>query len=304
MPPVGVVDVGGGHVAAGVVEGGELVDETRSEIDSDAQLTALLSALTAPPSLVSHRRHAAGRVTPGEWVVALPGPFDYAAGTGGFEGVDKFAAISGADLRGAFATALAVAPDAVSFVNDAVAYAVGEWASGAGERAGRMVCVTLGTGVGSAFLRDGHHVASGADVPRDGAVHTLEIDGRPLEETVSTAALRARYRGRTGDDRTVQQICALARRGDGTAAEVVTGAFVALGRALAPWAERFGASTLVVGGGVSRAWDVVGPPLTRGLFGDGEGGASVGAAGRLSVVPALLGDRAPLLGAAAWRRPA
>jgi len=296
VPPVGVVDVGGGHVAAGVVEGGALVDEVRSELDSDAGLEALLPALTAPPSLAAHRRAASGRPAAQEWVVALPGPFDYAAGTGDFEGVDKFGSLAGVDLRGAFADALGVAPSSVRFVNDAVAYAVGEWSSGAGRRARRMICVTLGTGVGSAFLSDGQHVASGSDVPRDGAVHTLTIDGRPLEETVSTPALRTRFRGTGGGDRTVEQICALARRGDDDATEVVASAFGALGRALSPWAARFGATTVVVGGGVSRSWDVVGPPLEQGL----RDAAGRGDADQPTVVPASLGDVAPLLGAAAW----
>jgi glucokinase len=298
VPPVGVVDVGGGHVAAGVVEGGALVDEQRSALDSDAGLEALLPALTAPPSLVSHRRAASGRPAAQEWVVALPGPFDYATGSGDFSGVEKFGALAGVDLRGAFATALAVPPASVRFVNDAVAYAVGEWASGAGRRAARMICLTLGTGVGSAFLADGRHVASGEDVPQDGAVHTLTIDGRPLEETVSTPALRARFRHLRGGDLTVEQICSLARRGDDDASEVVSTAFVALGLALSPWATRFGTSTVVVGGGVSRSWDVVGPPLTRGLLdAAGRGGAA-----QPTVVPASLGDSAPLLGAAAWAR--
>ena len=299
MAPVGVVDVGGGHVAAGLVVAGGLVAERRTRVDPHAALRDLLPRLIAPAVQLARDADASGRPVPEHWAVALPGPFDYDAGHGSFAGVDKFASLSGVDLRASFAEALGTPPSSVRFVNDAVAYAVGEWSAGAGSTAERLLCLTLGTGVGSAFLADGRPVSDGDDVPRDGDVHTLAIDGRPLEESVSTPALRARFEARTGHDRTVEEICALARDGDAAAAEVVTTAFAALGRAVGPWARRFGAETVVVGGGVARSWDVVGPPLARGLR-DGAGDGTGDPEARPSVVPAALGDQAPLLGAAAW----
>ena len=295
MAPVGVVDVGGGHVTAGVVLDGRLVDERRTTLDPHARRDDLLARLTGPASEAARASFSAGRPAPTRWVVALPGPFDYEAGRGSFEGVDKFAALSGVDLRTSFAEALGTSPASVLFVNDAVAYAVGEWSSGAGDRAGRMICLTLGTGVGSAFLVDGRPVSDGLGVPLDGDVHTLTVDGRPLEETVSTPALRRRFALRTGDDLTVEQICDLARAGDPAASEIVTATFSTLGHALRPCVDGFGAEAVVVGGGVSRSWDVIGAPFTAGL-GQGAPGSATG----LTVVPGTLGDHAPLLGAASW----
>jgi glucokinase len=331
MAPVGVVDVGGGHVSAGIVIEGRLVEKRVQAIDPDAPLPDLSSALTAPAAELARAASttltpppaaasspasppasapaspsaSAPASAPQRWVVALPGPFDYAVGRGTFEGVDKFASLSGVDLRALFASALGVPPASILFVNDAVAYAVGEWAEGAGRDSDRMICVTLGTGVGSAFLAAGRPVFEGDTVPRGGDVHTLTIDGRPLEETVSSPALRARFAALTGHDRTVEQICALSRGGAGAdradrtlervAGELVESTFSALGRALAPWVRSFGAETVVVGGGIARSWDVVGPPLTAAL--GRMGGPS---ARPLEVVPASLGDDAPLLGAARW----
>jgi glucokinase len=293
VAPVGVVDVGGGHVTAGVVTDGRLTDEHRATLDPHAARAVLLTRLTEPASDAARASVSAGRPAPTRWVVALPGPFDYDAGRGSFDGVDKFAALAGVDLRVGFAEALGTSPASVRFVNDAVAYAVGEWSSGAGVGAGRMICVTLGTGVGSAFLVEGRPVTDGAGVPRDGDVHTLTVDGRPLEETVSTPALRRRFAERTGEDLTVEQICALARARDDVASDLVTSTFTALGTALRQCVETFGAETVVVGGGVSRAWDVIGTPLATGLGQDARGATS-----GLMVVPGTLGDHAPLLGAA------
>jgi glucokinase len=295
VAPVGVVDVGGGHVTAAVVIDGRLTDEHRATLDPHAARDVLLTRLTEPASDAARASVSAGRPAPTRWVVALPGPFDYDAGRGSFEGVDKFAALSGVDLRASFAEALGTSPASVGFVNDAVAYAVGEWSSGAGVGAGRMICVTLGTGVGSAFLVEGRPVTDGAGVPQDGNVHTLTVDGRPLEETVSTPALRTGYRRRTGDDRTVEQICDLARAGDAVAVSLVTDTFTALGTALQPCVELFEAGTVVVGGGVSRSWDVIGAPLAAGLV-QGVPEPVTG----LTVVPGTLGDHAPLIGAASW----
>lgn len=295
VAPVGVVDVGGGHVTAGVVTDGRLTAERRTILDPHAPRDVLLAGFTEPALSAARASVSTGGVAPTRWVVALPGPFDYEVGRGSFEGVDKFAALSGVDLRAGFAEALGTAPASVRFVNDAVAYAVGEWSSGAGAGSDRMICLTLGTGVGSAFLVDGHPVTEGAGVPRDGNVHTLTVDGRPLEETVSTPALRARFAERTGDDLTVEQICDLARHGDAVASEIVTATFTALGDALRPSVHSFRADTVVVGGGVSRSWDVVGPPLAASL---GQGGPA--AASGPAVLPGTLGDQAPLLGAARW----
>ena len=289
--PVGVMDVGGSHVTAALVDPtapGDVLVERGADIDPHAPLDVLLEQLAGPA-----RELARVHPVPG-WAVAMPGPFDYRAGTGTFAGVDKFQALAGIDLRGALAERLAVGPDAVRFCNDAVAYGIGEWAAGAGAHAHRTICITLGTGVGSAFLVDGVEVSTGATVPEEGEVHRLTIDGRPLEDTFSSPALRRDQLRRSGRTSSVAEICALARAGDDTARDVLDTAASALGVALRPWVERFRAERIVVGGSIARSWDVVAPPLRAGL------GRS---ADHAVVVPAALGARAPLSGAAVvWQR--
>ncbi|WIE64342.1 ROK family protein [Curtobacterium sp. MCLR17_036] len=293
--PVGVMDVGGSHVTAALVDPatvGALEREAGSAVDPHAPVDVLLDQLVAPA------RSLLSTVPPMGWAVAMPGPFDYAAGTGTFAGVEKFRSLAGVDLRRALAERLDVAPEDVRFCNDAVAYGIGEWAAGSGARAPRMVCITLGTGVGSAFLHDGVEVSTGDRVPEEGEVHRLTIDGRPLEATFSSPALRDAYRAAAGRDRTVEELCALARQGDRLAAEVVDRAARALGTALRPWVERFAADRVVVGGSIARSWDVVGGPLRDTIAPDTR--ADDG-----PVVAALLGTRAPLVGAAvAWARAA
>ena len=90
-----------------------------------------------------------------DWVVAVPGPFDYEQGIGLFRDVGKFDSLYGVDVRHGLLTRIRPAPDTIRFLNDADAFGVGEYAAGAARGHDRAVCITLGTGVGSAFLDRG-----------------------------------------------------------------------------------------------------------------------------------------------------
>jgi glucokinase len=204
------------------------------------------------------------------WGIALPGSFDYATGVAWYRGVGKFDALYGMDLGRALRDALPERMTAATFVNDAHAFLLGEAAVGAAAGHHRAVGITLGTGVGSAFLRDGSVVCSGPHVPPEGRADLLSVDGRPLEDTVSTRAIVRRFTELAGPKaalavRGVREVAEQARAGSGPARAVLDEAFEALGRALGPWIIGFGASVLVMGGSITRAWDLIADPFTRGL---------------------------------------
>jgi glucokinase len=187
--------------------------------------------------------------------LAVPGPFDYRTGVGRYAGVAKFEALNGVDVRAALLAALDDPPPEITFVGDAVAFTAGEWVAGAGRGADRVAGITLGTGIGSAFLDRGRPVQDGPSVPPEGRADLLEIDGRPLEETVSTrAVVRAHGRPAAG-------VLDVVRAGDARALS----AYRRLGVALAPWVRAFGADVVVVGGAVAQSWDVIGPLLSESL---------------------------------------
>ncbi|MFF1923734.1 ROK family protein [Streptomyces sp. NPDC058221] len=292
-----VLEIGGTHVTAAMVDlstgavHGEPVREPLSpqgpaeEILGRLALTA--SRLGAPPSVT--------------WGVAVPGPFDYEDGVALFEGVGKFDALYGTDVGAALCARIRPTPAGLRFVNDADAFGLGEHTRGAAAGHARAICLTLGSGVGSAFLADGMPVNDGPEVPPEGSAHRLTFDGRPLEETVSRRAIRSAYaraacvRAAGGDQDgvpDVQGIASRARAGDALAGRVLDHAFRALGVAAAPWATRFAATVLVVGGSIAGSWDLVMAPL--------RGGLADGGAPGLRLAPARLPDTASLLGAARW----
>ena len=273
---VPVLEIGGTHVTAAVVETGtwQVLAETgvrRRTLDPDWQTGALVAAIVdAGKSL---RLDDASL-----WGVAIPGPFDYARGIADFHGVGKFDALRGVDLGDVLRRALTGATGQVSFVNDAWAFAIGEWAAGAAQGHRRAIGVTIGTGIGSAFLVDGVAQRRGLGVPPDGRLDLVRVDGLPLEDLVSRRAIRARYGILTGDATEkldVRDIAARAGRGDTDAIRAVEESLQVLGRVVAPRAVKFGASMLVVGGSIARAWDVINPPLRSGMEQASPGWAEV-----------------------------
>lgn len=273
------IDIGGTHATAAFVDLTAMVVEShvRADLPTDADRESLVSLI-----LDTAATAASGRV--GHVGVAVPGPFDYVHGICRLE--HKLAPLFGVDLRHELSKRLAVPGEHVSFVNDADAFLLGEWSSGAARGHRRTVGITLGTGLGSSFLEDGRIIDDEFRVPPEGSLHLLTYRGAPVEETISRAALIVRY-GSTGYD--VDQIAVLARRGDERAQDAFAGLAAALGEVVAPWLASFQATCLVVGGSIAHAWDLLGPTLRR----------QVAGLERLeAVVPATRIDDSALLGAA------
>ena len=254
-----VLEIGGSHVSVAVVHpSGAVGPVARTVIDGSADAATLLGAITAVAARVA---------TPGAtWGIALPGPFDYEAGIGRYRGVGKFEKLDGVDVGAALRAGLRPPPASVHFVNDAIAFALGEWASGPAQGRKRVAALTLGTGIGSAFLDSGRPVTTGSSVPPEGRADLLTSRGRPLEEMVSTRAVLAAYR-RHGVPAVVS-VADIARRadaGDPLAKHVLTSAYRTLGATLTTYIHAFEAEVLVVGGGISAAWPFIEPPLREGL---------------------------------------
>lgn len=258
---IAVLEVGGTHVTAAWVDRqGWLVSEDyRADLAADGSAAELLDGLAAAGATL----HAPAGTA---WAVAMPGPFDYVDGIAHYTGVGKFEGLTGVDVRAELGPRLN-APGSINFVNDASAFLIGEWLIGTARGATRCAAVTLGTGVGSAFLDRGRVVDTGPDVPPDAEVHLLSHAGRPLEDWVSRRAIRRAYARSSGDDSgtDVKEIADRARAGDTHAAAAFEAAFQILGEVVAPWLTRFGADQLVVGGSIAGAWDLIEGPLRSGL---------------------------------------
>lgn len=254
------IEIGGSHVSAALVDSSGVVGPIcRAALDRNADAAALLETIADVASCIGADAGAA-------WGVAVPGPFDYDAGIARYHGVGKFEALSGVDVGAALMAAVRPSPSSVRFVGDAIAFALGEWASGSARGRARVAALTLGTGVGSAFLVDGSAVTDGAAVPPEGRADLITRDGVGLEEFVSGRAILASHQRLEGTS--VPSVADVARRaqgGDQVAGRVLEHAYRTLGEMLRPYFGAFRPEVLVVGGGISAAWALVEPPLRVGL---------------------------------------
>jgi glucokinase len=278
---VGALDIGGTHVTAGRVK--------LASASVEARVRVPLAPRGTHGELVTAIREAAKTALDVEHVgVAVAGPFDYARGVGTIS--HKLTGLYGVDLRRELTDAFGLSePDAIAFLNDADAFLLGESWAGAARGHARAVGVTLGTGLGSAFIERDQIVHSGPLVPPDGALWTLSFRGAPVEEWISRRALLRRYGSDSGTELDVEQVAERARAGDEKARRVFDAFAADLAEFLTPWLRSFAPSCLVVGGSIARAWDLLEPGLHKAL-------APVEQV--VAVVVAANIDDAPLLGAA------
>jgi glucokinase len=242
---VAVLEIGGSHVTAAIVSpsgwGVDVVDR------------ANLESQQAPEVVVGQLADAARKLPLASGLaVALPGPFDFAAGVAWYRGQGKFDQLYGYNLGDSLRAELGL--DRLMFMNDAEAFAVGEWTAGEVRGVERCVGVTIGTGIGTAFLADGRVVREGETVPPGGELYKTSYDGSPLEDSISARAILRAYPGQAPG---VKEIADLARAGDAIALEVLRTAFAVLAAALKPWQDRFGVTETVLGGSISGAFDLI-----------------------------------------------
>jgi glucokinase len=274
---LGALDVGGTHVTAALVDptDGSVGRRVREDVDATASADAILDSYAAA---------ARGVEAVPRWGIAMPGPFDYERGIALFHNVGKYESLYNYDVRTALANRLGTDPDALHFINDADAFALGEAHLRGIER---LVGVTLGTGIGSGWVANAHPQTDGPGVPPGGRINDPNIAGADLEKRISRRTIRANYFASTGEALDVREIADRARVGEDAAVAVLTAAFVALGEELGPRLRAFRAGALVLGGSISASWDLFEPWFIEGagqplppivLSADPEGSALLGAA--------------------------
>ena len=205
MATVAVLDVGGTSIKTGVVD----VDQqsrgagavtigasvpTRATEEADVVLgqlaTAIDSALGLAPS------------APVGLAIAFPGPFDVVGGRAMIRGLHKFESIYGLELR-PLLTARIARPDLpIRFVRDSEAAGVGEAVFGAGRDGGRVLTITLGTGLGSCLTDDGVVIETVGELEIEKLAQRSTPHGR-ADDVLSARGLADRLGVATADLRSV-----------------------------------------------------------------------------------------------------
>lgn len=263
------VDVGGTTIdAACISAAGELIGEV---VESASPAAGTKDEIVAELArAVADARAQAGDFTVTACGIAMPAPFDYAAGVSHME--HKFQAISGVDL-GRLLREITGLP--TYFINDADAFGLGlSWRQL--PEAQRLVGLTVGTGLGGSFIENGENVTAGDTVPPHGEVWDLPYADGILEDYVSARGVVAAYERLSAGQRhgtdsgnveraSAKEIADLAFRGSGPAVAAYRAMGAAIGRGLAPVLLRFEPELLVIGGKVGQSLPLFGPAAGRAL---------------------------------------
>lgn len=122
--------------------------------------------------------------------LAFPGPFDYKNGICLLQGLDKYDALYGCNLRRAFYEISGLLEQKIQFINDAAAFALGEMAFGQATQAGRALFVAVGTGCGSAFGVNGFLAEEGTPgVPPNGYFYNAPFRDSCVDDYISRRGL-------------------------------------------------------------------------------------------------------------------
>lgn len=159
--------------------------------------------------------------------------------------------------------------------NDVNAFLYGEVSGGAVRGESDVLGMTLGTGVGGALwtggaLFAGPHGAAGeiGHIPGFGDL-LCSCGGRGhLETLASGRSISARYAERTGRRLTAREVAQAAGHGDQDALAVYDAAAAGIAQAIVMTAGVVDITTVVVGGGVSRAWSLLEPLILSSLAAD------------------------------------
>ena len=253
-------DIGGSHISCAAIDlvSGKIIRNTLTErsVDNQAQANTIIGTWTQALSAVLEK-------VPFENVkgigFAMPGPFDYVKGISYIRGVAKYENLYGINITDAISNSLNVKDGfLIRFMNDASSFAVGEAWAGSAANFNRSLSITLGTGFGSAFIRNRIPIVDGPEVPKLGCIYHLPFKDGIADDYFSTRGLLSRYKKLTGKELDgVKELAALA----GTE-KAVTDLFIDFGENaglfLAPWLNKFKAEILVIGGNISHAYNLFG----------------------------------------------
>ena len=187
--------------------------------------------------------------------MTFPGPFDYNRGVSLM--THKFAALKDLDM-GALVKAIPGVGDVpVRFVHDVTCVVTGELRLGAARGLKNIAVVTLGTGLGFAYSKDGVVQKDSLGSPSS-SLWNVPFRGGILEDRISKRGIMGRYAELSGKEGvSVKEIADAAKVGDAVAAEVFRETGEILGGVLGPIARDNSLEAILFGGQISRSFGLI-----------------------------------------------
>jgi glucokinase len=200
----------------------------------------------------------------------------------------------------------------VSLNNDANLAAYGEWHFGAGKGCSDLIYLTISTGIGSGIIVDNKLLMGSAGLAGEVGHTTLNNQGPPcscghtghLEAYASGPSIVRWVKSQLEDEKlqvhfpegelTAKLISDAAENGNELAIAAYERAGKFIGLAVADLLHIFNPQKVIIGGGVSKAGELIFEPIRKSVS---ENVISEAYLDHLEIIPALLGDKSGLMGA-------
>lgn len=255
------VDIGGSHITSAIVD----LDELRIvfgsifsvKVDNKASKNSILKDWSMA---VNKSIKCLGVQNDIRIGFAMPGPFNYKQGIGMFVGNnEKYESLYGVSIPDELVKYLNGDQIHFRFLNDATAFGVGVASMGKAKNYSKVVAITLGTGFGSAFLKDGVPQVNSIDVPKGGFMWNKPYKDGLGDDYFSTRWCIKRYKEITGVEATGVKEIAEANNGNSRKVFVEFGSNMA--KFMLPFLKEYRPDLIVFGGNVSRASELFIPAL-------------------------------------------
>jgi glucokinase len=273
-------DVGGTYIKAGAVNmDGSVLEHTVTQYEaySNGTLDEIIEHFRdMARDLINRLMDEAGACIYGIGY-AFPGPFDYKRGISYIQGLNKFEALYGIRigerLRAGFqedaVIAASLAPNwKLAFENDASLFALGEAVYGQASASDRVVCMTIGTGLGSGFVENRRLLKHHQNVPENGWLYHLTYRAGIADDYVSRRGMLS-LAAELGLDLTggqdVRELAQLALAGNELAVQLFEQFGDRMAQILAEPMRRFQPDAIVIGGQIAKSGELFVPALARGL---------------------------------------
>lgn len=275
------VDIGGSHITVAPVDlaSRKILPEgiVRGHVNSKGSVEEIIAdwsaAIERSFAVFPDSDHKVG--------IAMPGPFDYEEGISLIKENNKYEALYGLSVRNLLAGRLGIPATSILFKNDAGCFLQGEAYAGAALGYDRAIAMTLGTGIGTAFMEDG--------VADDAALWCAPFMDGITEDYISTLWFHKRFASLGGD--TAWSVKDMAEAFEGN--ELCRRVFAEFAENLATFVVDFARSrapgVIVIGGNIMKSARLFVPVVEEKLRSAGI---------TAPVRSAQLGEEAAVIGAA------
>lgn len=194
---------------------------------------------------------------------AFPGPFDYSRGISLMRGIGKYDSIYGMPIRDELVKRDARLKSArMIFVHDTEAFALGCVCAYPNARHRKMMCLCIGTGAGSAFLRDGAVLKREEyGAPPKGWIYSLPFRDSIIDDYVSGRGLETAAEEMLGEKLSGKELSKRAEKGEKGALSVYRNFGETIAEAIRPVLASFHPDLLMLGGKIAKGYPYFGNPL-------------------------------------------